>query len=162
LPTRIASFLWFAWIPVLALTTAPVFKWHLEYFNSPGPQFHRIALGFLPGLAVVAWIYSAVREKGAWRYEPAALAVLVAAALLRYEPAAALVLAALFLACSALGKAALRGLGLPLAEPIERITVGFAAGCGLMMSALFVLGLIPWNGGAAAIRNSLSDVMEAH
>ena len=113
-------------------------------------------------MAVVAWIYSAVREKGAWRYEPAALAVLVAAALLRYEPAAALVLAALFLACSALGKAALRGLGLPLAEPIERITVGLAAGCGLMMSALFVLGLIPWNGGAAAIRNSLSDVMEAH
>lgn len=127
---------------MVALTTAPVFKWQLEYFNSPGPQFHRIALVFLPGLVVLAWIYSAVRKKGSWQYEPAALAVLVAAALLRYEPAAALVVAALFLACSALGKSALRSLGLKLAEPIERIIVGFAAGCGLMISALFVLGLM--------------------
>jgi hypothetical protein len=142
LPTRIASFLWFAWIPVLALATAPVFKWQLEYFNSPGPQFHRIALVFLPGLVVLAWIYSAVRKKGWWRYEPVALVILVATALLRYEPRAALVVAALFLACSALGKFALRGLRLKLEEPIGRITTGFAAGCGLMISALFVLGLM--------------------
>jgi Dolichyl-phosphate-mannose-protein mannosyltransferase len=141
LPARIASLLWLAWIPVLASTTAALCIWHLEYFRSPGPPFHRIALVFLPGLAVSAWIYSAVRKKGVWRYEPAALAILVAAALLRYEPLAALVVAALFVSCSALGKAAFRGLGLTLEGPVERIAAGFAAGCGLMISGLFVLGL---------------------
>lgn len=141
MPRRIASFLWLAWIVVIAFATAALFKWHLEYFKSPGPRFYRIALVFLPGLAVSAWIYSAVRKHGAWQYEPVALAVLVAAALLRNEPTAAVVVAALFLACSVLGKAALRGLGLALEGPIERITAGFAAGCGLMISALFVLGL---------------------
>ncbi len=116
-------------------------QWQLDYFKSPGPQFHRIALLFLPGLALVAWIYSFVRKKGCWKYEPTALAVLAAAALLRYEPAAALTVAAFFLACSVLGRAALAGVGLKLTEPVERIAFGFAAGCGVMISALFVLGL---------------------
>jgi hypothetical protein len=142
LPTRIASFLWFAWIAVLAVTTTAVFKWLLDYFNSPGPLFHRIALAFVPGLAVIAWIYPAIRKKGCWKYEPAALMGLVAVALLRYEPAAALVVAALFLACSAVGRASLRGLGLKPVEPIARFTLGFAAGCGLMISTLFLLGLM--------------------
>jgi hypothetical protein len=141
LPTRVASFLWFAWIAVLVATTGAVLTWHLEYFKSPGPRFHQMALALVPAVAVFVWIYSVVRKHGAWRYEAVAFAVLVALAVLRYEPAAALVIVGLFLACSAAGRAALRFLGLKLAGPLERITVGFAAGCGLMIFMLFLLGL---------------------
>jgi hypothetical protein len=125
-------------------TTAAVLIWHLEYFNNPGPQFHRMALVLAPGLAVFAWIYCAIRKHGAWRWEPAGLTALTAIALLRYEPAAALVVAGLFLACSAIGRVALRGVGVKLDGPLERISAGFGAGCGILISTLFLLGLLGW------------------
>ena len=126
----------------LALLTAGVFRWHLDYFSSPGPQFYRLALILVPGLALAAWIYSGIRGKALWRWEPALLAILIAAAALRYEPRACLVAAAVFLSCCATGNFALRRLRLKLENPIDRITLGFGAGAGILITVLFLAGLL--------------------
>ncbi|MBZ5606741.1 MAG: phospholipid carrier-dependent glycosyltransferase [Acidobacteriia bacterium] len=142
MPGRVASSLWLTWIVALALLTAGVFRWHLDYFSSPGPQFYRLALILVPGLALAAWIYSGIRGKALWRWEPALLAILIAAAALRYEPRACLVAAAVFLSCCATGNFALRRLRLKLENPIDRITLGFGAGAGILITVLFLAGLL--------------------
>jgi hypothetical protein len=142
LPIRISSFVWPVWVAVLVAVTEHVFRWHLDYFNSPGPNFHRIALIFVPGVAVAAWVYARLRTPIFYRYEPAALAILVVAACMRYEPRASIVVAALFLACSAIGRFAFLKLGLNLDNPIDRIATGFGAGTGMLILTLLAAGLV--------------------
>jgi len=126
----------------MAALTAGVFRWHLDYFRSPGPQFHGLILLFVPALAVFAWVYSALRRAGLWKWEPHALAVLIAGAGLAYEPRASAVIATMFLTCSAIGRFAFRCLRLKLAGPLERISVSFGAGAGLLSVALVLLGML--------------------
>lgn len=126
----------------MAVLTAGVFRWHLDYFRSPGPQFHRMILLFVPALAVFAWVYSALRRAGLWKWEPHALAVLITGAGLAYEPRASAVIATMFLTCSAIGRFAFRCLRLKLAGPLERISVSFGAGAGLLSVALVLLGML--------------------
>jgi hypothetical protein len=141
-----SSGVWLAWVPIFAILTAPLFKWHVDYFNSPGPQFHKAALVFLPALVVIAWAYTALRRKRLWRYELAGFAILAAAALLLYEPRATAVSGLFFLACCAVGGFAVQKLGLghdpALDRPLDRIAVEFGAGCGLLITVLFGLGLV--------------------
>ena len=126
----------------VAILTAGVFRWHLDYFSSPGPQFHRLMLLLVPALAVFAWVYSALRRAGLWEWEPYALAILVAGACLAYEPRAFAVIVLVFLTGSAIGRFAFRRLGLKLAGPLERISVSFGAGAGLLSVVLVVLGML--------------------
>jgi hypothetical protein len=142
LPGRVASSLWLAWVVALGFLTAGLFGWHLDYFRSPGPQFHTLALIFAPALAAAAWIYAGLRRKALWRWEPAMFGVLIAGAGLIYEPRAALVVAAVFLTCCATGNVALRRLRLKLEHPIDRLTLGFGAGASLLIAALFVAGML--------------------
>jgi hypothetical protein len=137
----VASFLWFAWVAIVAIATAGVWQWHLAYFKSPGSQFYRIALVLVPAVGLIAWIYSALRGQRLRRYEPVVVASVVAAACAIYEPRAAAVACALFLSCCAAGKFAMRRLGVPLAGPLERICVGFGAGAGIMISVLVLAGM---------------------
>ena len=125
----------------MAWITADVFRWHLDYFRSPGLQFYRLALVFVPCFALFAWLYSIIRQSTLWKWEPYALAILVAGACLFYEPRASLVTAAVFLACSAAGSFTLRRLGLKPSGPLERITFGAGVGAGLLMFLLFLCGL---------------------
>ena len=90
--------------------TAGIFRWYLDYFRSPGPQFHRMVLLFVPALALVAWLYAAIRRAALWKWEPYALAILIAGACLAYEPRATVVILAVFFACSAVGSFAFRWL----------------------------------------------------
>ncbi len=122
--------------------TAGVFRWHLDYFRSPGPQFHRMVLLFVPALALLAWVYAVLRRAGLWKWEPHALAILIAGACLAYEPRAFAVIATVFLTCSAIGRFAFRSLRLKLAGPLERISVSFGAGAGLLSVVLVVLGML--------------------
>jgi len=136
--------LWLGWVAALAAVTAGVFQWHLDYFSSPGPQFHRIAMVFMPALALVAWIYAGVLRKKIFEYEPAALATLIVAACLAYEPRATVVTAAFFLAATAAGKVALRAMRMKLESPIDRIAMGFGAGAGMAIPLLMIAGLAHW------------------
>jgi 4-amino-4-deoxy-L-arabinose transferase-like glycosyltransferase len=136
------AFVWLAWVAVVTAATAKLFRWHLDYFSSPGPQYHRIALFAIPGLAILSWLYSAARKRGLWRYETAALANLIVLTCLRYEPRAFVVTAVLFLACYGIGNLALRKSGLEQTNPLDRIATGFGAGAGLLMSTLFIAGLL--------------------
>jgi len=126
----------------MAVLTAGVFRWHLDYFRSPGPQFHRMVLVFIPALALFAWVYSALRRAGLWKWEPHALATLIAGACLAYEPRAFAVMATVFLTCSAIGSFAFRCLGLKLRGPLERISVSFGAGAGLLSVVLVICGIL--------------------
>ncbi len=126
----------------VAVLTADIFRWHLDYFRSPGPQFYRLVLIFVPALSVLAWVYAVARQTFLWKWEPHSLAVLIAAACFVYEPRAALVVAVIFLASSAAGGFALRPLGLTLGGPLERITVRFGAGAGILMVVLFLAGML--------------------
>lgn len=137
----IAPVAWFAWVALLAITTSRVWQWHLDYFKSPGEQFHRIALILIPALALSAWIYAAVRRKWIARREPALIGMVVAAACLFYEPRASVVVCALFLSCSATGRFVLQIAGVPLTGALERICVGFGAGAGILNVVLLVAGL---------------------
>ena len=126
----------------MAALTAGVFRWHLGYFRSPGAQFHRMAVLLVPALAVFAWIYSALRQPWLWKWEPYALAILIAGACLFYESRAAIVIMTAFLACSAVGRFAFRCLGLKFPAALERITVSFGAGAGLLSTALVLCGAL--------------------
>ncbi len=142
MPGRVASSLWLAWVVALGLLTAGVFRWHLEYFSSPGPQFYRLAMILIPGLAIGSWIYAGIRRRALWRWEPVLLATLIAVACLIYEPRAFVVVAAVFVSCSATGRFALRRLRLNLDEPVGRITFSFGAGVGVLITVLFILGML--------------------
>ena len=126
----------------MAGLTAGVFRWHLDYFRSPGPQFYRMILLFVPALTLFAWLYAATRRAALWKWEPYALAILIAGACLAYEPRATVVIVAVFFTCSAAGSFAFRCLRLKLAGPLERIPVSFGAGAGLLSVALVVCGML--------------------
>ena len=126
----------------MAALTASVFRWHLDYFRSPGPQFYRMVLLFVPALTLVAWLYTAIRGAALWKWEPLALAILIAGAGLAYEPRATVIIAAAFFACSAMGSFGFRCLGLKLSGPLERIPVSFGAGAGLLSVALVICGML--------------------
>jgi len=126
----------------MAGLTASVFRWHLDYFRSPGPQFHRMVLLFVPALALLAWLYAAARRAALWKWEPYALAILIAGACLAYEPRATVVIVTVFFTCSAIGSFAFRCLRLKLAGPLERISLSFGAGAGLLSVALVVCGML--------------------
>ncbi len=136
--------MWIGWVIVLAAVTAHIFKWHLDYFSSPGPEFHRIAVVLLPALAIIGWIYSGVRGKKIVRFEPVALLILIAGACFFYEPRASLVTAAFFLACTGAGRFVLRKVGITLENPIDRLAVGFGAGAGMLIPIMFTVGLMGW------------------
>jgi Dolichyl-phosphate-mannose-protein mannosyltransferase len=126
----------------MAGLTADVFRWHLDYFRSPGPQFYRLILIFVPALALLAWLYAAARQRVLWKWELHALAFLIVATCLVYEPRAFLFIAAVFLGASAGGGFAVRKLGLKMDGPLERIAVRFGAGAGILMVALFMAGML--------------------
>jgi hypothetical protein len=138
---RIAAAAWSLWALLFGIITWNLFRWHLDYFKSPGPEFFLFALALIPALAIASWAYSLTRRKIFLRYEAIAFAVLPASACLVYEPRAALTAAILFLSCSALGRFALRKFELPLAGAVEQIIAGFAAGLGMVSVALFAAGL---------------------
>ena len=126
----------------MAALTMGVFRWHLEYFRSPGPQFYRMALLFVPALALVAWLYSGVRRAALWKWEPYAIALPIVGACLAYEPRAAAVIAAGFLTFNVIGRVAFRRLRLKFTGPLEQCTVSFGAGAGLFSGALVILGML--------------------
>ena len=138
---RFAAVGWLGWAVLLGVLTWPVCLWHLNYFKSPGAGFYRIALVAFPALAVVTWIYSALRGPAWLRYEPAIFAAPAVLACLAYEPKATVVVFALWLSCTALGRFALRRFGIPLAGPLEEIVAAFGAGAGILNVVLFIAGL---------------------
>ncbi len=137
-----SALLWFLWVPILWVATAPVLQWHIRYFNSPGVGYYRLALMGIPAVIVLAWIYLPIRQRFLWRYELLALGAFVSVALFYYEPRATLVLFGVFLTCCASGNGLIRMLHLDIANPLDRITVGFGVGCGTLITVLFVLGLL--------------------
>ena len=142
LPERAGQILWFLWLTAVVALTVKILIWHLDYFKNPSPQFYRAALVLWPTVVLSSCVYVWLRRKTLWKFELVTLAVFAIIALLYYEPRATLACAALFLASYTLGNFAARKLRLALADPIERIIVGFGIGCGLLIPALFVLGLL--------------------
>lgn len=140
--SRLRSLAWMVWTAAFACASASVFKWHLQYFKSPGPQFYHVALVFVPALALTALLHSLPRMRPIWCFELMAGALLSGLACCWYEPRAAAVTAIIFLAFSAAGGGIRQRLGLHLENPLDRLTFNFGAGAGLAILALAGLGLL--------------------
>lgn len=136
------SILWFGWLGFGAALTVRPLLWHIDYFNSPGPQFHRLALFFFPALVLSSALYAMVRRRSLWRYEPAILCLGVLAACLAYEPTATLVTAVIFLSTYCTGRFLSRLLGLDIRDPLGTILLSSAFGLGALICVLFVLGVL--------------------
>ena len=137
----VSQILWFLWLIAVALLTVKVLIWHLDYFKHPSPQFYRAARILWPTVVLSSCGYVWLRRKTLWKFEVLALTGFAMVALLYYEPRATMACAALFLASYTSGNFVARKAGLTLSGPIDRIMVGFGIGCGLLIPALFVLGL---------------------
>ncbi len=138
---RKGEWIWFAWLAAFFALTARPFLWHVEYFKSPGPQFHTLFVVALPIFAVTLLVYSRLRRNGLWRFEPILVAGVVAAAFLVYEPRATLVTVSILAACYGTGRRVLRWLTLEIEDAAGEMAVSAGIGFGLLSYVLFWLGL---------------------
>ena len=140
---------WLAWLPVAIWLTWEPLLWHLEYFRSPGPQFHRLMLFAIPCLAAAIVFYRWFRQKGVWRYEPVAFAVVLVAGLTVYQPKATLITLWIFLAAYGGGRFVRERAGLTTKSPAEEISLSAGIGLGCLIFLLFLSGLLglydPWS-----------------
>ncbi len=139
---RAVPAMWFAWLAFALWLTVGPFRWHVEYFRSPGPQFYRMILVLLPLLALTAAVYPWWRRRGAWRLEPLAFAAVPLIGCVACEPRAAAVTLLTLCACYVTGRACLDRLGLETELLTESLGLSLALGVGLLSSALFVLGML--------------------
>ena len=143
---------WTTWLVLCLALTWELFLWHLEYFKSPGPEYYRIVLALLPVLALLIGAYCFFRDRFTWRFELAALFILLISVLLIYRTTAALATLWILIACHAAGHATLERLDLGSVSRAEDVALSTALGLGLLMFVLFVLGLCglyrPWAVGA--------------
>ena len=135
------SALWLAWMVVVAVATSGIYKWHLDYFKSPGESFHHLALILIPALPIGSFIYAVLRRKALVRREPVIFAAIAGVACLCYEPRATAVVGLLFFSCCASGRFLLRKAGIATHGPLEKIVAGFGAGVAVLNVVLFALGL---------------------
>ena len=151
-PRSVVLAAWTSWLDLCLALTWELFLWHLEYFKSPGLEYYRIILVLLPVLALLIGAYCFFRGRFAWRFELAALFVLLLSVLLIYRTTAALAALWILIACHAAGRATLERLELGPVSRAEDLALSTALGLGLLMFLLFVLGLCglyrPWAVGA--------------
>ncbi len=95
----------------------------------------------LPVSAVAVAVYTRVRRRALWRYEPVILAGVLAAAALAYEPAATLVSVSMLVAAYATGSTLRRRLCLEAGDPAGDVAIAAAAGFALFSWLLFWVGL---------------------
>ena len=140
-PSGVVAAIWTTWLILCVASTWELFVWHLEYFKNPGPEYYRVILATLPLLALLIGVYCFFRRKVLWRFELAALGLLLASLLLIYSPVAAFVVLGILIACHGAGRAAFEKLDLGPVSRAEDLTLSTALGLGLLMFVLFVLGL---------------------
>ncbi len=137
----LVQYTWLLWLGfALFLTVAP-FGWHVEYFKSPGPLYHRLILLVLPALAAGAFVYAWLRKKGLWRYEPLLFGTLLLASSLVYEPRATVTVLGMLAAAYAGGRFCLERLGVLTESCTEEIALSSAVGFALLATAMFLIGL---------------------
>jgi hypothetical protein len=148
LPVRLKTTVWLAWAAIALVLTSGIVRWHVEYFRSPGPQFHRAAIIGLPLLAAGALAWARLRTGFLWRYELLAIALIPAAATVLREPRATIVIAALFTACYCAGRALCDSCGWDTDAPAADLVFSIASGFALLNTALFAGGIAklwyPW------------------
>jgi len=136
-----AQYLWLLWLAFALFLTVGPFWWHVQYFSSPGPQYYRLVLAVLPGLALAAFGYGLLRKRGLWRHEPLLFGAALLAGCLFYEPRSTLVILVLWASAYAIGKFCLDRLGVITKSHAEDISLCSAVGLALFTAAMFLLGL---------------------
>ncbi len=139
---RLRAIVWLIWLGGVAFVTAKYFQFEVNYFRNPGGIFRTALFCVLLVLAAGCPAYVWMRRKRLWRFEAPSLAVFCAICLLVYQPFATLIIVLLYLGCLASGCRLARLLQIPLATPVEVLTLGFGLGCAMLIPLLFVLGLL--------------------
>jgi hypothetical protein len=133
--------LWPVWLAAAVAVTAPVMAWHVARFRGPGDGFYIAVLAGLPLLGAAGVVWSRVRRRGLWRYEPllaASMAVLLAA---WKAPVALAVTALLFASAYAGGRRLRERWGLAVDSPVAELGLSSALGFGVLHLVLFGLGM---------------------
>ncbi len=140
---------WTGWLAFVAWAFSSQFVWHIRqvYLHSPSqlqPFLPEVALLLLFGLG----LYLALRRRGFWKYEFAAVLALPIVMVLGRAPLAGLAAALIGCAAFAIGDFALDKLRMLPANAAERLVFSSGVGFGLLIYVLFWLGLaglyLPW------------------
>ncbi len=137
---RVASFLWVAWVILCGAVTARILSWEVKYFRSPGEQFYKAAQVGVPILVAAVAVYTVLRKKRLWRFEPIVFSAVAVGTALVYEPRAALANIALLLTAYRAGSWAASRARLKLDGPSEQLIVRCGIGFGLLIPLFFVMG----------------------
>ena len=140
-PSGLSARIWIVWAAVAVGLTIGPFRWHIEYFRSPGPAFHQAILIAIPALAAACYAYCRLRTRTVRALEPAALALVVLLPSFFYEPGGALAAGFLLAGAAAWGGAALALLDLEPGEELESVLLSVGAGLGVLIVLLFLIGV---------------------
>lgn len=132
---------WLLWSVVVGACTFAAFKWHVEYFRSPGDLYYRVVVVLLPLMAVLSWAYSRLRTQRLRRLEPWLLSATVLIPSIVYQPLGLTAAVLLTAAAIAIGGRLLRALGASDLGVGQRVVYPLGAGLGALIFILFVLGL---------------------
>ena len=136
-----APFIWFLGLAVgFALSWDPLLE-HLAYIEAYGDVYYRAVLTGLAVLLVALPLYQWIRRRGLWRYELLVLAAWPLAVCLLREPVATFTILWMLTACYLVGGLVLDKLNLDIERDAESFSLSITVGMGLLICALFVLGM---------------------
>jgi hypothetical protein len=132
--------IWFIGLAAgLALTWEPLLH-HVDYIKRFGDLAHRILWTGLGALVVALPLYQWIRGRGWWRYELLALAAWPVTFGLVRDPLATLTVLWMLTGCFLAGSYLLDKLDLSVEGAAESLALSVAAGMGVLVAVLFVLG----------------------
>ena len=133
--------IWFIGLAAgLALSWEPLLH-HVDYIKRFGDLAHRILWTGLGALVVALPLYQWIRGRGWWRYELLALAAWPVTFGLVRDPLATLTVLWMLTGCFLAGSYLLDKLDLSVEGAAESLALSVAAGMGVLVAVLFVLGV---------------------
>lgn len=137
--STMAVAVWFA--VCLALTASP-FREHVAYFGERlGDLYQWAIVGVLVALGVWAALYTRLRTKAIWQWEPRLLAGFALILLLATVPWATFTTTLLWAGCYGAGAWTLQRLGFEIASTAARLALNSVAGLGLLALVLIPVGM---------------------
>ncbi|HKX00190.1 MAG TPA: hypothetical protein VJN43_20795 [Bryobacteraceae bacterium] len=138
--SRLANAAWISWLAGATALTTPLLVRYIKFFGHPGARYPYYLLAASCVFAAGVPLYHRLRIRGLWRYEPAVVALPLAAGLI-YQTRATLVVAWIMVAAYALGWSVLNRAGLRAESPVEAVALPSGVGLALLSIVTFFLGL---------------------
>ena len=130
------------------LLIGPALAWHLDYFRSPGSEYHRLILILAPVFFGVTLAYGWLRPLWLRRAEPWLMLGMALGAPVVWRPFATAIVLALLCASVAVGRKLLDLAGFTGASRLETLVLSAGVGFGLLIPLLMLVspgtGYVVW------------------